>query len=588
MPNQKLENLLNLALESSQEDLERSANLSVGYDSQENVWEIIVKHSQPLPDLSGQGVVVAELLNQYAILRLPEALIEEISRLPQIEFIEKPKRLYFAINQAKAASCIYQDGGVNAGAPAFTSPDGSAGILNLSGRGVIVAVIDSGIDFFHEDFRNGDGSTRILELWDQGLDRVFTREEINQALETGDRQSARSLVPSIDGSGHGTAVAGIAAGNGRESQGRYRGVAYESDLLVVKLGVADPMGFPRTTELMRALDYVVRLAAERGQPVAVNVSFGNTYGSHDGTSLLETYIDAISNYGRSSIIVGAGNEADGGGHASGRLAVGRIEEIELTISNFEPSLSVQLWKHYSDLFQVTLVAPDGTVVGVLPAAAALGPRGGMTWEYGDTRILIYYGEPGPYSMAQEIYFDFLPLRGSYLQSGIWKFRLTPERIVEGRYDLWLPSAAALNRSTYLRPSSPETTLTIPSTAAMAITVGAYNSAYQTYADFSGRGFTRVTDQVKPDLAAPGVGIMAPRRGGGYEAVTGTSFAAPIVSGAAALMMQWGIVDGNDAFLYGEKLKAYLIRGARQLPGYEVWPNPLLGWGVLCLRNSLPV
>ena len=191
-------------------------------------------------------------------------------------------------------------------------------------------------------------------------------------------------------------------------------------------------------------------------------------------------------------------------------------------------------------------------------------------------------------MAQEIYFDFLPMRGDYLQSGIWKFRLTPRRIVAGRYDLWLPSAAVLNRSTHFLPSNPETTLTIPSTASMAVTVGAYNSAYRAYADFSGRGFTRVTDQVKPDLAAPGVSIMAPKNGGGYEAVTGTSFASPVVAGSAALMMQWGIVDGNDPFLYGEKLKAYLIRGARQLPGYEVWPNPLLGWGVLCLRDSLPL
>jgi len=575
MPNQKLENLLNLALEASPEERTRSENLSVGYDGENRVWELIVKHSQPLPDLSERGVVVEELLNQYAIMKVPEMLIEELSQLPQIEYIEKPKRLYFALNQAKAASCVDS-----------VQVEDSMYAPNLTGRGVIVAVIDSGIDYFHEDFRKEDGSSRILELWDQSLERLFTLEEINRALNTGNRQSARQLVPSVDGSGHGTAVAGIAAGNGRESRGRYRGVAYESDLLVVKLGTADPLGFPRTTELMRALDYVVRFAAGRGQPVAVNISFGNTYGSHEGTSLLETYIDGISNYGRSSIVVGAGNEAASGGHRSGVLVMGSTEEIELAISTFEPSLSVQLWKHFSDSYQIALAAPDGTVVGIL--SPVRGQKVIQTWNYRGTQILVYYGEPGPYTMAQEVYFDFLPMGGDYLDSGIWRFRLIPERIVQGRYDLWLPSASALNRSTYFLSSDPDTTLTIPATAAMAISVGAYDSQSQTYADFSGRGFTRVTNQVKPELAAPGVSIMAPRRGGGYESVTGTSFAAPMVSGAAALMMQWGIVDGNDRFLYGEKLKAYLVRGARQLPGYDVWPNPWLGWGVLCLRDSLPL
>ena len=118
-------------------------------------------------------------------------------------------------------------------------------------------------------------------------------------------------------------------------------------------------------------------------------------------------------------------------------------------------------------------------------------------------------------------------------------------------------------------------------------MGAYDDSYQSYADFSGRGFTRQTQQVKPDLVAPGVDIVTARSGGGYEAVTGTSFAAPFVAGSAALLMQWGIVDGNDPFLYGEKVKAYLARGARHLPGYEVWPNPQLGYGALCVRDSLP-
>ena len=578
MQDQKLENLLNLALEATEEERARSEDLAVGYDRAERTWELIVKHSGPLDrmlsELRGAGVKIeaVTLLNNYSILTVPENMVERISEYPQIEYVEKPKRLYFAVDRARSVSCI---------SPVQIA--GSSYVPDLTGRGVLTAVLDSGIDYFHEDFRNEDGSTRIALLWDQALGKVFTREEINEALRMENRQEAKRLVPSADESGHGTAVAGIAAGNGRESGGKYRGVAYESELLVVKLGVPSPLGFPWTTELMRGLDYVVRYAAAAAKPLAVNLSFGNTYGSHDGTSLLETYIDGIASYGRSSIVIGTGNEGAGGGHISGMLTERNPVDVELSVSDYETGLNVQLWKEYVDELRITLVMPDGTELGPLPAVT-----GTQTLDHAGTRILVYYGEPGPYSAAQEIYFDIMPLRGEYLTGGIWKFRLTPVRIIRGRYDLWLPSSAVLNRATGFLGATPDTTLTIPSTARAAVSVGAYNGFYQTYADFSGRGFTRITDQVKPELAAPGVGIMAPKAGGGYEPVTGTSFAAPMVSGSAALLMQWGIVDGNDAFLYGEKLKAYLIRGARQLPGYPSWPNPQLGWGVLCVRDSLPL
>ncbi len=587
MENQKRENLLNLALDTPEEERARSMDLNVGYNRASRTWELIVRYRGSLKWLENAagvpepGIRVSELSGGYAVLRVPEAAVDAVSRLEQIEYIEKPKRLFFAANEARTASCLL---GVQPGtAEGMTDSAGgsSAGRIRLTGRGVLVAVIDSGIDYFHPDFRNADGTTRILYLWDQDRGEVYTREDINEALASGSRSRALERVPSRDVSGHGTAVASIAAGNGRESRGVYRGVAFASELLVVKLGTPLSDSFPKTAQLMEALDFVTARARELGAPLAVNISFGNTYGAHDGTGLLETFMDSVAVSGRFVLVAGSGNEGAGAGHTAGRLEAGRERDVELSVAPFETGMGVQLWKSYADQFSVRLITPSGESLG--PLEERLGPQ---TWDAGDTRILVYYGKPSPYSQSQEVYFDFIPRR-EYLDSGIWTFRLMPRELVTGDYNLWLPSRGILNPATRFLLPVPETTLTIPSTAARLITVGAYDDAYRAYADFSGRGYTRMTRQVKPDVAAPGVDIVAARNGGGYEAVTGTSFAAPFVTGSAALLMQWGIVDGNDPFLYGEKVKAYLIRGARRFPGYAPWPNPQMGWGALCVEGSLP-
>ena len=581
MASQKIENLLNLALDATPEEREKSLELDVGYDEAEREWDLIVKYSGGLEGVRALALRVVELQNEYAIITIRESEIENLAQIPEIEYIEKPKRLFFQVANGRRVSCIdaVQDAR-----------------FGLYGQGVLVAVIDSGIDYENADFRNEDGTTRIRALWDQSLasgeGRVppdgyaigaeYTSKQINEALKEPILTDRRRIVPSEDTSGHGTAVAGIAAGNGRNSAGRYAGVAPRSDLLVVKLGNPRKEGFPRTTELMQGIDYVVRKALELRMPVAVNISFGNTYGSHDGTSLLERFIDDLSNIWKSSICIGSGNEAASAGHTSGVMTPGREEIIQLAVQDSQTAISIQLWKEYTDIVDISLMTPGGVTVG--PLQEILGPQ---RFAVGGTEILLYYGEPSPYSTAQEIYIDMLP-RETYITGGVWRIILTPRKIVSGAYELWLPSENVLNKGTGFLFPTDHTTLTIPSTAGRVITVGAYNGLTFAYADFSGRGYTRETKLVKPDIVAPGVEVTAPAVGGGYSQFTGTSFATPFATGGAALMMEWGIVKGKDAYLYGEKVKAYLRRGAKPLPGFDVYPNPQVGYGALCVRDSLPV
>lgn len=561
---EKLDNQLNLALDLTKEEREKSEDLNAGYDKTLNQWEIIFRYAGDLNSLKKSETTVIEPLSMgYAIAYIKENDLKTFSENEQIIFVEKPKKLLLNRQASIAASCMLS---------VKNTP------LSLTGRGVFVAVIDTGIDIFHPDFIDENGDTRIYELWDQTISgnppepfstgNVYTMEEINKALHN---PNGRESWKSRDFSGHGTHVASICAGRG--------GVAPGAQLVIVKLGDIRQNGFPRTTQLMTALQYVINLAVRRRKPVAINISYGHNYGDHRGNSLLETFISQIASQWKTVICVGTGNEGNSGKHKQGRIDK-NTEEILFDIAPYESDLNLQIWKDFVDEFDIVLISPDGKRQEITDQ------MGKAKYVYGDTAVFVYNGYPTPYNVRQEIYFSFLPEAGNYIESGQWKLEIMPRNIRNGEYQMWLPVSAGSNQETRFLEPDKVFTLTIPSTAKNVIAVGAYDVKYQAYADFSGRGEQKFLVD-KPDLVAPGVGILAAAVGGGESVRSGTSVATPFVTGATALLMEWGIMRGNDPYLYGERMKAYLHRGSRKLNGYAHYPNNEVGYGRLCISESLP-
>lgn len=532
------------------------------------IIEIIIKYHGDISNLGEELNGDVDILNhEYAIITIPADEILALSDIDEIEYLELPKTL--VIQQALFASC----------ADNFTIPTGET----LTGSGVLIGIIDSGIDYTHPDFLNEDGSTRIKYIWDQSIldgippanfsfGNVFTEVDINN-----------SLVNNIplgheDNNGHGTAVAGIAGGSGIGNDGEFFGIARDASFVIVKLSSGIIGTTTNSTELMRGIKFVYDVAMELSMPLVVNISFGTNEGSHDGLSLFETYIDSMESMYMSNIVIATGNEGNTSHHFADIIMEGETIDVKFNIVSGLKSCFISLWKTFVDNFSIELISPSGRSTGVLQSDSSL-----TNFTLDNYSVYIFYGTPTPYNAEQEIYIQMEILNSSDLTEQ-WTLRIYGIDIVDGRFNIWLPINESVSLDTSFLSPSLDITLTIPSTSYNAITVGGYNHYLNSLAPFSGRGFTR-DERVKPDLVAPCLNVYSTKSGGGFDTFTGTSFAAPYVTGTCACLMEWGIIMGNDPYLYGQRMKAYLRLGAtREADG--IYPNREWGYGKLCGKQTL--
>ncbi len=464
-----------------------------------SVTELIVKYNGNIDRIANEVGASAEVLsNSFAILTISVNEINNLLKFNEVIYVEIPKLLRLFIEESKIDSCIID----------YSESIGT-------GEGVIVGIIDSGID-----------------------------ENVSFA----DKIKYKKLLNENPNVNHGTMVASI-----------INNIAYNADIAFVSIGRND--FFASDTDIMRGIKFISDSA--EGRPFVINISYGTNSGPHTGNTLFEEYIDEVCQNYRCSIIVATGNEGDKGRHYSNKINNNETNTIEFNIDGGLPFIVLEVWKNFLDKMSYEIIAPNGDRSGNISSAV-----GQTNFILGNNEIYFIFTEPSPYNIQEQVY---IRIEGvTNVAEGVWRLIITPVNIVEGTYNIWTTQGRFLSPDVY-------TTLTAPSTASRVISVAAYNSASNSNTGFSGRGYT-ADNMIKPDIAAPGVNVFV-----NGNSNTGTSVAAPFVTACCAILMEWGIVKGNDRNMYGERLKAYLRLGAiRDMADY---PNREFGYGKLCLSDT---
>lgn len=462
--------------------------------------------------------------------------------------------------------------------------------FNLRGKGVLIGIVDSGIDYTNPIFQNADQTTRIAAIWDQTIKNEqpqegiaygteYNREQINEALKSSD---PFLIVPSKDEIGHGTMIAGIAAGNEVPEKGFY-GVAPGTDIIAVKLKLAkqylknyfqvpeDAICY-QENDLLFGIQYLLNYSYRVNQPIVICMSCDTSQYARDGKDIISSWLSLQASYPGLSVFIPAGNEGNARRHYYGIIekATG-YETVELKVGPNEEGFTMELWGASPNIFTVDMVSPSGEYISKIDAR--LKETRTVSFIFETTIIYIHYQIIDSQNGDQLIRFRFINPG-----EGIWKFNVYGRGIYPMNFHIWLPMDNFITSDTYFIRSDPYTTLLSLSCATIPVTVTAYNTVDDSLYINSGRGYTRI-DMIKPDIAAPGVDILSPSLDHGFVRVTGTSAAAAHAAGVAAMLFEWGIIKGNYPLMSTQDIKIFMIRGARRNIDIS-YPNKDWGYGIL--------
>ncbi len=485
-------------------------------------------------------------------------------------------------------------------------------VLNLKGQGVILGIVDTGIDYTHPAFIDQNGNTRILRIWDQSTNEgnlpqplnygflyqrignlglnygsEYTDDQINEALRSSDPQS---IVPSTDEVGHGTFLAGVAGGS-PSLENNFVGAAPEVKFIIVKLkpakqylrrffDLSDEAHAYQENDIMAGINYIRTMAGVFNMPVSLLLGVGTNMGGHDGKSPIGYILEEFEYGNSTTTTVAAGNEGNARRHYEGIIESNNsMQEVEIMVGDNVKGFSMEIWGDAPQVFSIGIVSPTGEAVPRIPAR--IGETQNIRFLFEDTTIFVEYNLVDIATGD-----EFIFLRFDAPSQGVWRIQVYGNNISTGKFSCWLPTIELVQGELYFLRPSPYTTITDPANNGSVITTTAYDSTTGAFFSDSSRGFTRKGD-IKPDIAAPGVGITGPNLRGGYEARSGTSCAAAITAGACAQFLTWAVTYGNQPWMSEAEVRSYLIRGARRKPELT-YPNQEWGFGTLDIYNSFEV
>lgn len=464
--------------------------------------------------------------------------------------------------------------------------------LQLMGEGILVGIVDTGIEYSNPIFRHLDGTSRIMRIWDQTLTEgtppddfeygaEFTKDQIDEALRS---TEPLNIVPSADTSGHGTFLASLACGNAN-AENRFIGAAPEADIAVVKLKEAkqylrdyyyvdaDAPCY-QENDIMTAVRYLHELALTYDMPLVICAALGTNMGGHSGAVPLSGYLELLSNTNGRAVVLGTGNEADKRHHYMGMLSRETMrDEIEIRVGNNTRGFTMELWTEIPNIFEVTIVSPSGERVGRVSIRQR---EGTYTFVFEVTRVYVATRLLVERTSAELIFMQF-----DRPTPGIWKLIVEPVQLGSGVFHIWLPVTEFLTGDVYFLRSNPDYTITEPGNTISAITAAYYNGQDNSIAVSSGRGYTRL-ERIKPDFAAPGVNVTGINARGQFTARTGSSIGTAITAGACALLMEW--LERMGESLDTNQLKSLLILGTQRRPDLT-YPNREWGYGTLNLYKT---